>query len=105
MNSEVAFTSKVDSVASEHLLQHYHRNEHQEDLCFALWRPSTGQLRRTALIDEIILPQRSERILHGNASFEPNYLSRVAKIALKKKSGYSFYAQSSEFWVAGHERS
>ena len=99
MNSEVAFTSKVDSVASEHLLQHYHRNEHQEDLCFALWRPSTGQLRRTALIDEIILPQRSERILHGNASFEPNYLSRVAKIALKKKAGIAFmHSHPSSGW-------
>ena len=99
MNSEVAFTSEVDSVASEHLLRHYHRNEHQEDLCFALWRPSTGQLRRTALIDEIILPQRSERILHGNASFEPNYLSRVAKIAIKKKAGIAFmHSHPSSGW-------
>ena len=99
MSSEVAFTSEADSISSEHLLQHYQRNERQEDLCFALWRPSTGQLRRTALIDEIILPQRGERILHGNASFEPNYLSRAAKIALKKKAGIAFmHSHPSSGW-------
>ena len=99
MSSEVVFTSEADSISSEHLLQHYQRNERQEDLCFALWRPSTGQLRRTALIDEIILPQRSERILHGNASFEPNYLSRVAKMAMKKKAGIAFmHSHPSSGW-------
>ena len=90
MNSEVVFTAEADSISSEHLLQHYRSDKSQEDLCFALWRPSTGRLRRAALIDEIILPQKSERILHGNTSFEPNYLSRVAKIAIKKKAGIAF---------------
>lgn len=99
MSSEVAFTAEADSISSKHLLQHYQRNERQEDLCFALWRPSTGQLRRTALIDEIILPQRGERILHGNASFEPNYLSRAAKIAVKKKAGIAFmHSHPSSGW-------
>ena len=90
MSSEVVFTAEADSISSEHLLQHYRSDKSQEDLCFALWRPSTGRLRRAALIDEIILPQKSERILHGNTSFEPNYLSRVAKIAIKKKAGIAF---------------
>ena len=90
MRFETVLTAEADSTSSEHLLQHYRCNNRQEDLCFALWRPSTGRLRRTALIDEIILPQESERILHGNASFEPHYLARAMKIARKKKAGLAF---------------
>lgn len=90
MNFEVAFTSDADSIARKHLLRHYRCNRMQEDLCFALWRPSTGQTRHVALIDEIILPQKGERILHGNASFEPGYLARVIKIAVQKKAGLAF---------------
>ena len=90
MSFEVVFTSEAHSTSSEHLLQHYRRNKHQEDLCFALWRPSTGQGRRAALIDEIILPRKGERILHGNTSFEPDYLARVMKITREKKVGLAF---------------
>jgi hypothetical protein len=90
MSYEVVFTYEADSTSSGHLLQHYQNNEYQEDLCFALWRPSTGQLRRTALIDEIILPENGERTLHGNTSFKPTYLARAVKIACKKKSGLAF---------------
>ena len=90
MSFDVVFTSEADATSSEHLLQHYRRNKHQEDLCFALWRPSTGQSRRTALINEIILPKKDERILHRNASFEPEYLARAVKIAYKEKAGLAF---------------
>ncbi len=90
MTFDVAFTSEACSTATEHLLQHFKENRSQEDLCFALWRPSTGKLRRTALIDEVILPQRDERDLHGNASFQPEYLSRAIQIARRKKVGLAF---------------
>ncbi len=90
MSFEVVFTSEADTVAKTHLLQHCRRGEMQEDLCFALWRPSTGQMRRVALIDEIILPEKDERILHGNVSFEPAYLTRVVRIAREKKAGMVF---------------
>ena len=90
MSFEIVFTSEADATASQHLLQHYHLDKHQEDLCFALWRPSTGRTRHVALIDEIILPKDGERNLHGNASFEPDYLGRAIKIALQKKTGLAF---------------
>lgn len=90
MSFEVAFTSDAVSVSGEHLLQHYRRNKLQEDLCFALWRPSTGQSRRTALISEIILPEKGERALHGNTSFEPDYLARAIRVARKEKAGLAF---------------
>lgn len=88
MRVEAVLTAEADSTSNEHLLQHYERDTLQEDLCFALWRPSTGKLRRTALIDEIILPQEGERLLHGNVSFEPTYLARAMKIALQKRRGW-----------------
>lgn len=90
MSFGIVFTSETDLIASQHLLQHYRRNKCQEDLCFALWRPSTGRSRRVALIDEIILPKNGERNLHGNASFKPDYLGRVIKIACQKRMGLAF---------------
>ena len=90
MTYEVVLTSEADTISSCHLLQHYRLGEVQEDLCFALWRPSTGQSRRTALIDEIILPEKGERNLYGNASFEPDYLVRAIKIASEKQAGLAF---------------
>ena len=90
MSSEVVFTAEADATSSEHLLQHYRRHQRQEDLCFALWRPSTGKFRRAALIDEIILPREGERVLHGNASFEPDYLARALRIASGEKAGLAF---------------
>ena len=90
MSFEVVFTAEANSISNEHLLQHFKLNNRQEDLCFALWRPSTGQLRRSALIDEIILPKKGERILHGNTSFNPDYLTRAVKVACEKKAGLAF---------------
>ncbi len=90
MSFEVVFTAQADSTSSKHLLQHYRHDKLQEDLCFALWRPSTGQLRRAALIDEIILPKNGERTLHGNAGFEPGYLARAIKTAREKEAGLAF---------------
>lgn len=90
MSFEVVFTSEADTIAKTHLLQHYCDGGMQEDLCFALWRPSTGQTRRVALIDEIILPEKDERRLHGNVSFEPGYLARVVRAAREKKAGIVF---------------
>jgi len=90
VNYDTVFTSEADSIASRHLLQHYRHGEIQEDLCFALWRPSTGLTRSSALIDEVILPQKGERKLHGNASFEPEYLVRALKIARQKEAGLAF---------------
>ena len=87
---DVAFTAEADSDAKKHLLRHYQRGKLQEDLCFALWRPSTGRARHGALIDEIILPKRGECELHGNASFAPGYISRAIKIAREKKAGIAF---------------
>ena len=99
MNFEVVFTSDADTTSSDHLLQHYRLNIRQEDLCFALWRPSTGNGRFTALIDEIVLPKDEDRILHGNSSFEPSYLARAVKLASNKAAGLAFmHSHPSSGW-------
>ena len=90
MRFEATLTAEANAVSGEHLLQHFSRGEPQEDLCFALWRPSTGSRRRTALINEILLPLGGERNLHGNASFNPDYLARAVKCAMARDAGLAF---------------
>ena len=90
MTYEAAFTHEACATASDHLLQHFRQGTRQEDLCFGLWRPSTGQRRLTALIYQSILPQLGERFLHGNASFNPEYLGRAVAEARKQKAGLAF---------------
>ena len=90
MRYEVALIDEVDKAAQAHLLQHFQQDYLQEDLCFALWRPSTGHLRSTALIFEIILPGTNERYLHGNVSFDPGYMARAIAVARRKEAGLAF---------------
>ncbi len=90
MRFEVTLTAEADSVSNGHLLQHYKQDVLQEDLCFALWRPSTGQQRLTALIDQVILPEQDERLLHGNASFQPSFVGRAIQVARREEAGLAF---------------
>src|SRR5688572_16083648 len=69
------------------LMNHLLREDGQEDLCFALYNPSNGNSRYTAIIDEIILPEVGDRQVHRNASFNPTYLERSLKIAQTKTKG------------------
>lgn len=66
------------------------RRDGQEDLIFALYQPSVGQSRLTALITELIYPDAGDRELHGNASFQGVYLERVYQEALAKGMGVVF---------------
>ena len=90
MRFEVVLTEQANAISQEHMLQHYRKGVLQEDLCFAVWQPSTGKERRTALIDEILLPRPGERNLHGNVSFEPQYLARAIQTAREKGAGLVF---------------
>ncbi len=86
MTRSAALTSDTFDQLAAHLI----RRDGQEDLCFALWRPSTGASRITAIISELILPLEGERHVHGNASFEPHYLDRALALALERRSGLAF---------------
>ena len=90
MKREVVLTAHAATVAKRHLLQHYAQGREQEDLCFGLWRQSTGTTRKTAIVYDLLIPEPQERNLHGNASFEPPYLSRVVKHARRNGAGLAF---------------
>ena len=90
MKYEAVLTFESDTISKDHLLQHYQNDILQEDICFALWRPSTGADRYSALVYQIILPEADDRLLHGNASFEPKYLARAIEMARDTQSGIAF---------------
>ena len=99
MKYEVILTESAHNTACKHLLSYFKENKNQEDLCFALWHPSKGKAKTTALISEIILPKEHERELHGNASFHPEFLARSLRIAIKKKAGLAFmHSHPSKGW-------
>lgn len=79
----VAMTDVVDDVLRHHLL----RFDEQEDICFAIWFPSTGTTRTTAVIQRVVLPDDGDRQVHGNASFNAQYLLRAAAEAADEGGG------------------
>lgn len=82
----VAMTDEVDRQARSHLI----RADGQEDLCFGLWRPSRGARRLTALLYRVILPKPGDRQVHGNASFNAQYLERALSEAAAEGAGLAF---------------
>lgn len=87
---EVLLTGQANQNACAHLLQHYKQGQVQEDLCFGLWTPSTGNHRETAIVTDILAPRKGERSLHGNASFSGSYLSRATRSAIERGQGLVF---------------
>ena len=87
MKFDVALTGNADRTASEHLLHHFNAGKLQEDICFAIWRPSTGRETFSALVDEVILSDRNERRLHRNASFESAFATRAIRRACEANAG------------------
>lgn len=86
MSYSVAMSGEVDAAATEHLLQH----DRDEDLCFALWYPSRGTTRQTALIADVVLPDDGDRRVHGNAEFLPPYFERALRLAIENEAGLAF---------------
>jgi len=87
---DTVLTQEAHDSASAYLLRHVNAGHMQEDLCFALWRPSTGANRKVAIIFEILPPATGDRNLHGSASFEPSYLTRATRIAIQRGAGLAF---------------
>lgn len=82
----VALPGAVDETLGTHLL----RTDGQEDLAFALWTPSEGSNRFTALVNRVVLPFHGDRQIHGNASFNTQYFERVCQLALREALGIAF---------------
>lgn len=82
----VAMTEEVRSALETFLL----RTEGEEDLLFALYRPSRGAQRLTAMVTEVLYPLDGEREQHGNVSFHPDYLERAYNAAMQAQCGLVF---------------
>jgi len=86
----VALSEVVHDELVRHLRQHIDRGSWQEDLCFALWRPSKGAKRTSAMIFEVVLPHDEDRVLRGNVAFRSQYLERALRLAQKRGCGLAF---------------
>ncbi len=84
------FSVAISSDLNTQIVGHLIRKDRQEDLCFALWAPSQGKRRFSALINKVILPADGDRQVHGNVSFNPQYLERVCAIACRAEMGVAF---------------
>ena len=101
MRFEAVFPESLSEEAKDHLLGPIRSGKLQEELCFALWRPSTGASRTTGVVTELLFPLRGERKLHGNVSFEPQYLARAARRACQTNTGVAFlHSHPSPGWQA-----
>jgi molybdopterin-synthase adenylyltransferase len=83
----VAMPEMLHQEAVQHLLLYHRQRLRQENLCFALWRPSRGGTRVTALVHEMVLPEPGELELDGNVSFSGAYLDRASERAAAANSG------------------
>ncbi|HUZ96440.1 MAG TPA: ThiF family adenylyltransferase [Edaphobacter sp.] len=79
----IAMPGNITDDARAHLL----RPDGQEDICFALWHPSRGRSRTTAVIHRLVLPRQGDRNVHGNASFEPPFFERALSEAAEAGVG------------------
>ena len=84
------FSIAIPDTVNKTLQNHLIRDDYEEDLCFALWTPSDGANRLTALINSAILPLEGDRQRHGNASFNQQYFERVCHLAMKENCGVAF---------------
>jgi molybdopterin-synthase adenylyltransferase len=81
--SSAAMTETTSSELATHLL----RSDGQEDVCLAIYRPSTGRHRVTSLVSEVLPPRRGERAVHGNATVTGDYVFRAAIAAAEAGGG------------------
>jgi molybdopterin-synthase adenylyltransferase len=81
------WSASMTGIVHARLAQHLLRRDGQEDVCLGIFRQSTGDKRRTALIRDVVLPREGERLVHGTASFTTPYLLRAAHEATAQDCG------------------
>lgn len=86
----ITYSAAMSEVLHLQAIEHLVRTDRQEDLCFALWYPSEGSTRRSALVRKLILPEAGDRIVHGNASFTAQYFERALFNAVRENAGLVF---------------
>ena len=84
--TSVAMTSATEQELASLLI----RDDGQEDICLATYRPSTGLTRDSALIAEVVPPEPGDRYVHRNATVTAEYILRGVAIAQRKGCGLVF---------------
>ena len=87
---ESIFSVAIPAATEARIFEHLIRADREEDLLFALWYPSRGSARHTALIHTPVFPESGDRQRHGNASFNQQYFERVCALAIQNKAGVAF---------------
>ena len=77
----------MTAIAEAALIRRLVRDDGQEDLCLATYRPSTGLTRFSALIRAVVPPEPGDRLVHGNATVTAEYILRAAKCAQEDDCG------------------
>lgn len=86
-SAERSFSVALSTDVDERLASHLVRPDGQEDVVFALYRWSAGATRDTALLIDAVPPHEGDRLVHGNASFTPDYFLRAASVAAEFDCG------------------
>ncbi len=86
----MTYSAAVPSALHQQLCELLLKGYKQEDLCFGIYFESKGKERKSALIHTIILPEEGDRNLHGNVSFNSQYLERALQRAMEVKGGLVF---------------
>jgi hypothetical protein len=81
------FSIAIPAILNEMLIKHLLRADRQEDVAFALYKPSEGKSRFTALVHQIIFPEEGDRIVHENVKIIPQYFKRACQLAAAAGSG------------------
>ena len=77
----------MTAATQEALILRLVRDDGQEDLCLATYRPSTGLTRHSALVRAVVPPEPGDRLVHGNATVTGNYILRAAEAAQQDDCG------------------
>ena len=82
-HTSVAMTDATEKALVRRLV----RDDDQEDICLATYRPSTGLTRSSALVRAVLPPEPGDRLVHGNATVTAGYFLRAAEVAQEDDCG------------------
>lgn len=87
--SEQTYSVAMRTDTDLELRQHLVRDDGQEDVCLATYSPSNSESAgsMTACIRSVVVPERGERRVHGNASFTGAWIARVGQLAAERGQG------------------
>lgn len=81
------YSVAMDEAIADELRNQLVRDDGQEDVCLALYSPSTGVKRTTAVVASVHRPEPGDRKVHGNVTFTGDYVVRVAELARHRGQG------------------